>query len=75
MRATSEDTRRTLVQTSGDLLDYEFFRILTVNIELAENVVTSGIGLVRFGDAPAQLRVVEGGAHNGSLDCGWLECG
>ncbi|MGD9315547.1 MAG: CpXC domain-containing protein [Anaerolineae bacterium] len=36
MRATSEDARRTLVQTSGDLLDYEFFRILTVNIELAE---------------------------------------
>jgi hypothetical protein len=36
LRATSEDSRRTIVQDNGDLIDYEFFQILTVNIELAE---------------------------------------
>jgi hypothetical protein len=36
LRATSEDSRRTIVQDNSDLLDYQFFQILTVNIELAE---------------------------------------
>jgi hypothetical protein len=36
MRTTSEDSRRTIVQENGNLIDYEFFQILTLNIELAE---------------------------------------
>ena len=36
MRTTDEETRRTVVEANGDLIDYEFFQILMVNIELAE---------------------------------------
>lgn len=36
IRATSEDSRRTIAQESDQQLDYEFFQILTLNIELAQ---------------------------------------
>jgi len=36
LRATSEDARRVIVQENEKLLDYEFFQLLTVNLELAQ---------------------------------------
>jgi hypothetical protein len=36
IRATSEDSRRTIAQENDQQLDYEFFQILTLNIELAQ---------------------------------------
>jgi len=36
LRAQSEDSRRAIVQDSGDQLDYEFFQLLTLNIERAQ---------------------------------------
>jgi hypothetical protein len=36
VRTSSEDARRTLVEENQELIDYEFFQILTLNIELAE---------------------------------------
>jgi hypothetical protein len=36
IRATSEDSRRTIAQENDKQLDYEFFQILTLNIELAQ---------------------------------------
>lgn len=36
LRSTSEDSRRAMVQEKADLIDYEFFQILTLNIEMAE---------------------------------------
>jgi hypothetical protein len=36
VRTSSEDARRTIVEENQELIDYEFFQILTLNIELAE---------------------------------------
>ena len=36
IRTTSEDSRRTIAQENDQQLDYEFFQILTLNIELAQ---------------------------------------
>ena len=36
MRATSDDSRRAIVRDNDEQLDYEFFQILTLNIELAQ---------------------------------------
>ncbi len=36
LRAQSEDSRRAIVQDSGDQLDYEFFELLTLNIDRAQ---------------------------------------
>jgi len=36
LQATSEDARKTMVQENDALIDYEFFQLLTLNIELAE---------------------------------------
>ena len=36
MRATSDDSRRAIVRENDEQLDYEFFQILTLNIELAQ---------------------------------------
>jgi hypothetical protein len=36
VRTSSEDARRAIVEDNHELLDYEFFQILTLNIELAE---------------------------------------
>jgi hypothetical protein len=36
MRATSEDVRRTIAQENEAQIDYEFFQLLTLNIELAQ---------------------------------------
>lgn len=36
LSATSDDSRRTIVQENEEQLDYEFFQILTLNIELAQ---------------------------------------
>lgn len=36
LQATSEDARKTMVQENDVLIDYEFFQLLTLNIELAE---------------------------------------
>jgi hypothetical protein len=36
LRATSAESRRTIVQENEEQLDYEFFQILTLNVELAQ---------------------------------------
>ncbi len=36
LHAPSDESRRTIAQENDDLLDYEFFQILTLNIELAQ---------------------------------------
>ena len=36
LRATSDDSRRAIVRENDEQLDYEFFQILTLNIELAQ---------------------------------------
>ena len=36
LRTTSDESRRTIVEENEELLDYEFFQILTLNIELAQ---------------------------------------
>jgi hypothetical protein len=36
LRATSEDARRTIAQENEAQIDYEFFQLLTLNIELAQ---------------------------------------
>jgi hypothetical protein len=36
LRTSSEDARRAIVENNHELMDYEFFQILTLNIELAE---------------------------------------
>jgi flagellar basal body-associated protein FliL len=36
LRITGEDSRQAMVKEKSDLIDYEFFQILTLNIEMAE---------------------------------------
>ena len=52
LQATNEEARRIIAQENNDQLDYDFFQLLTLNIEVAESQDQS--------DAAAQLRALRG---------------